>query len=99
MKIIDDNKEQLSDLCTSDHVGKLYLFGSILNEKFNDKSDIDLLIQFSSVNLTEYFDSYMDFKESLENFFKRSVDLVENQTIKSPIFRKVVDRDKKLIYG
>ena len=64
MKIIDDNKEQLSDLCACDHVGKLYLFGSILNEKFNDKSDIDLLIQFSSINLTEYFDNYLGFKES-----------------------------------
>jgi len=40
----------------------------------------------------------MDFKEKLEKLFYRSVDLVENQAIKNPIFRKVVDRDKQLIY-
>lgn len=99
MKLIDDNKKELIDLCKSHHVNELYLFGSILTDKFHDKSDIDLLIQFSSVNLKDYFDNYMNFKESLEKLFNRSVDLVENQTIKNPIFRKIVDRDKKLIYG
>jgi len=41
----------------------------------------------------------MDFKESVEKLFKRPIDLVENQAIRNPIFRKVVDREKRLIYG
>jgi len=28
----------------------------------------------------------------------RPVDLLENQAIRNPVFRKVVDRDKKLVY-
>jgi predicted nucleotidyltransferase len=99
MKLIDENKQKLNDLCVQHHVKQLYLFGSILTENFNDNSDIDMLIQFSTMDLKDYFDNYMDFKESVEHLFNRPVDLVENQAIKNPIFRKVVDREKKLIYG
>jgi predicted nucleotidyltransferase len=41
----------------------------------------------------------MDFKEKVELLLNRPIDLVENQAIKNPIFRKVVDREKQLIYG
>jgi predicted nucleotidyltransferase len=76
----------------------LYLFGSILTDKFNDTSDIDMLIQFSQVELLEYFDNYMDLKENLEKIFNRRVDLLENQAIRNPIFRQVLDREKRLFY-
>jgi predicted nucleotidyltransferase len=99
MKLIDDNKQKLNDLCVQHHVEQMHLFGSILTENFNDNSDIDILIQFSKMDLKDYFDNYMDFKESLEQLFNRPVDLVENQAIKNPVFRKVVDREKQLIYG
>ncbi|MFC6097146.1 nucleotidyltransferase family protein [Flavobacterium qiangtangense] len=99
MKLIEDNKQKLIQLCIKYNVKELYLFGSILTKKFNKDSDIDMLIQFSKIELKDYFDNYMDFKESLENLFKREIDLVENQAIKNPVFRKIVDREKQLIYG
>jgi uncharacterized protein len=99
MKLIEDNKQKLIQLCIKYNVKELYLFGSILTKKFNKNSDIDMLIQFSAIDLKDYFDNYMDFKESVENLFKREIDLVENQAIKNPIFRKIVDREKQLIYG
>jgi len=46
------------------------------------------------MDLLNYFDNYMELKEELEKLFKRPVDLVENQAIRNPIFRKVVDREK-----
>jgi uncharacterized protein len=76
----------------------LCFFGSTLTDKFNETSDIDLLIQFLQMDLPDYFDNYMELKEELENLFKRPVDLVENQAIRNPIFRKVVGRGKILIY-
>jgi uncharacterized protein len=99
MKLIEQNKIKINELCLQHHVEQLFLFGSILTDKFNEESDIDMLIQFSHVNLVDYFDNYMDFKESMESIFNRQIDLVENQAIKNPIFRKVVDREKQLIYG
>lgn len=99
MKLIDSNKDMLNELCEKYKVEELYLFGSILTDQFRDSSDIDLLVQFYQMDLADYFDNYMDLKEHLEKLFKRPVDLIENQAINNPIFRRVVDREKQLIYG
>ncbi|MCX6237079.1 MAG: nucleotidyltransferase domain-containing protein [Bacteroidia bacterium] len=98
MNLIDNYKSQITELCDNHKVKELYLFGSVLNDQFNELSDIDMLIQFSQVELLEYFDNYMDLKEKLEKMLSRQVDLVENQAIRNPIFRKVIDREKRLLY-
>jgi len=98
MNIIDRNIDQINKLCKHHKVRELYLFGSVLTEKFNDESDIDFLVEFSLVDIQEYFNNYMDFKEKLEALLNRPIDLVENQAVRNPIFRRVIDRDKKLIY-
>jgi len=98
MNLIDNYKNQIVELCDNHKVKELYLFGSILTDKFNDSSDIDMLIQFHQVELLDYFDNYMDLKEKLEKILKRPVDLLENQAIRNPIFRQVLDREKRLFY-
>jgi len=98
MNLIDKNLDKIIELCVMHNVKELYLFGSALTNKFNDSSDLDMLIQFNQIDLLDYFDNYMDFKERLEALLKRQIDLVENQAIRNPIFRKVVDREKKLVY-
>jgi len=98
MNIVEQNREKLIELCENHNVKELYLFGSILTDKFNEKSDIDMLIQFSVLDLSKYFDNYMNFKEKIEVLFQRPIDLVENQSIRNPIFRKVIDREKKIFY-
>jgi uncharacterized protein len=98
MNIIEKNLTKLFDLCKRHKVKELYIFGSVLTDKFNDNSDIDLLVQFENFDILEYFDNYMDFKENLENLLERPVDLLENQAIRNPVFRNVVDREKKLVY-
>jgi uncharacterized protein len=98
MNIVEENINELVDLCKLYKVKELYIFGSVLTEKFNDNSDIDLIVQFDDIDILEYFDNYMDFKENLEILLGRPVDLLENQAIQNPIFRKVVNRNKKLVY-
>ncbi len=98
MNIVEINRDKLIELCEQHSVKELYLFGSILTDKFNDSSDIDMLIQFSQIDVLAYFDNYMDLKEALENLFQREVDLVENQAVKNPIFRQVIEREKKIVY-
>jgi len=98
MNPVELNKSKLTALCETHKVKELYLFGSVLTNKFNDTSDIDMLIQFNQIELLEYFDNYMDLKEKMEQLFHRPVDLVENQAIRNPIFRKVIEREKQLIY-
>ena len=98
MNLIEKNMDAIFALCKQHRVKELFIFGSILTKKFNDSSDIDFLVQFENIDILDYFDNYMDFKEKLENLFGRPVDLLENQAIRNPIFRKVLDREKRLIY-
>ena len=93
------NIKELKKLCDNYYVSKLYVFGSIAKGDFNDESDIDFLVRFSGVNPLDYFDNYLDFKENLEQLYSRKVDLVEIQTIKNPILKKSIDRNKILLYG
>ena len=99
MHIDQDKTNRIIDLCKNHKVKELYLFGSALRENFDHSSDFDFLIEFSDVNLEDYFDNYMNFKSELESLLGRHIDLVENQAIKNPIFRGSVDRSKQLIYG
>ena len=99
MGIVDRNIEDLKRLCTMYNVEKMYLFGSALNSNFNKESDVDLLVKFKAIELSKYFDNYMDFKEKLENLFGREVDLVEEQTLRNPILINSINKSKELIYG
>ena len=98
MDLIEKNIDTLIGLCKRHKVKELYIFGSILTPKFNDSSDVDFLVQFDNIDILEYADNYFDFKEKLEKLLDREIDLLENQAIRNPIFRKVLDRDKKLVY-
>ena len=98
MNVIERNIDQIITLCKQHKVRELYIFGSVLTDRFTDDSDIDFLIELSTIDILEYFDNYMDFKEKLEALLKRPIDLVENQAVRNPIFRRVLDRDKKLVY-
>jgi len=88
MGIIDWNIEDLKKLCTIYNVEKMYLFGPVLNSNFNKESDIDLLVKFKFIELSKYFDNYMNSKENLEKLFEREVVLVEEQTLRNPILIK-----------
>ncbi|MFZ2288024.1 MAG: nucleotidyltransferase domain-containing protein [Bacteroidales bacterium] len=98
MNIIERNIDQIIRSCRLHKVRELYIFGSVLTDKFNDESDIDFLVEFKLLDIQEYFNNYMGFKEKLEAILKRPIDLVENQAVRNPIFRKVLDREKKLVY-
>ena len=99
MNLIRKHISVIKELCNRYYVAELYVFGSILSDRFSQDSDIDFLVLFSGVEPLEYFDNYMDFKEELEGLFSRNVDLVEIQTIKNPILKRSIDRNKKILYG
>lgn len=49
MKLIELNKHRIVALCKKHKVSKLFAFGSILTDKFNDESDVDLLVDLKTV--------------------------------------------------
>ena len=99
MNRLDKYTSEIIKLCESHKVKSLYAFGSILNDTFNDKSDIDLIVDFQQIDVLEYADNYFDLKFSLEEILKRSIDLLEERAIKNPYFRQAVNQQRQLVYG
>ncbi|MDO4164702.1 MAG: nucleotidyltransferase domain-containing protein [Bacteroides sp.] len=99
MKLIENNIQNIVALCKKHKVNKLFVFGSILTNRFNDESDVDLIVSFNKAEVNDYFSNFFDFKYSLESLFDREVDLLEEQTIKNPYLKKNLDSTKALIYG
>ena len=99
MNLVEQNINSIIQLCQKHRVDSLFLFGSILTDKFGSTSDVDFLVNFEEVDLYHYFENYMNLKESLEQLLNRPADLVEEKTISNPFLRKSIDRNKRQIYG
>ena len=99
MSIVDRNMDDIYSFCNKHKVAKLFVFGSLLTDKYKEDSDLDFLVDFSGVDLYDYADNYFDLKYSLEKLLKREIDLLEDKAIKNPFLRKSIDSTKKLIYG
>lgn len=98
MRIIDQNIDKIRTLCEQHYVSQLSVFGSILTGKYNRNSDIDLLVDFSNIDLQNYADNYFSLKQALEELFSRQVDLLENKAVKNPYLRQSIDSSKRLLY-
>jgi uncharacterized protein len=99
MNVFDKHINEIKKLCSTHKVKQLFAFGSVLTEKFNNESDIDLLVNFEPIDVSLYVDNYYDFKFSLQKILNRSVDLLEEKAIKNPYFKQNIDQQRQLIYG
>lgn len=99
MKLLELKIDDIVRLCRLHKVSKLFAFGSVLKESFNDESDIDLIVDFDQVPIEDYADNYFDLKYALESLFNRPVDLLEEQAIRNPYFKREVEKERQLIYG
>lgn len=99
MSIIQEHADEINSLCENHKVKQLYAFGSVLTDKFNSNSDIDLIVDFLQLDLLDYADNYFDLKFALENVFKRKIDLLEEKAIKNPFFKQAIKQQRQLLYG
>ncbi len=100
MKLIELNLQRIIDLCLAHKVKILAVFGSILTERFNEKSDVDLLVDFEPVDHDkfDYVSNYFNFRDALEQLFNRKVDLIEEKGLRNKYFIANVNRTKQMIY-
>lgn len=103
MKLIERNIQKIIELCKKYRVKKLYVFGSILTDRFNDDSDIDFSVDFDSESINreqlDWADIFFNFLHELENLFDRKIDIVFDNNIKNKYFKRELDQTKQLIYG
>lgn len=102
MKLITDNLQFLHELCRKYKVRKLYVFGSILTDRFNDKSDVDFSVDFNAEEINEkkldWSEIFFGLIHSLEHLFGRKIDLVDERYIRNKYFRQSLDQTKVLVY-
>lgn len=99
MNYFEPYQNQIAELCRKYHVRKLFAFGSVLTDRFNDESDIDLIADFDREAISDIFITYFDFKYSLEYIFNRKVDLMGEQLIRNLYLKNNINNSKQLIYG
>jgi uncharacterized protein len=99
MNRLETYTADITKLCENHKVKSLYAFGSILTDRFNIESDIDLIVDFSNIEVEDYADNYFEFKFSLQDILKRPIDLLEEKAIKNPYFKQSVNQKRLLIYG
>lgn len=99
MNYFEPYQKQIAELCHKYNVRRLFAFGSVLTDRFNDESDIDLIVDFDKQSIEDIFNTYFDFRYALEDVLGRKVDLLEDQPIRNSYLRKNIETTKRLIYG
>ena len=98
-QIIITYENEIKALCKKHQVKNLFVFGSILTNRFNDQSDIDFLVSFNNVPLLDFADNYLSFCESLEKILGRKVQIVVESSIRNPFFKSELDKTKQILFA
>jgi len=87
---------KIKRFCKTHHIVKLSLFGSVLTERFNKKSDIDVLVEFDAAHIPSFF-GLADMQFELEKFFNRNVDLRTPNDLSQYFREEVVSKAYRLV--
>jgi len=76
MNRLESYAPEIVKLCEMHKVKSLYAFGSVRTDHFTGESDIDSIVDFINMDVEDYADNYFDLKFSLQDIFKRPIDLL-----------------------
>ena len=62
-------------------------------------SDIDLLVTFAPMLPVEHSNAYFGLLEAFESLFGREIDLLEEDAIENPYFRRSVEASRVALYA
>ena len=97
--IIKNNIDQLNEICKNFNVKRLYVFGSLSTDTFDErKSDIDLIVELDQTDPIEKGETLMNLWDKFEELFGRKVDLLSRTQVRNPYLQKGIDKTKQLIY-
>lgn len=97
--LIASKKDALTQLCEKYDVKRLYVFGSAGTDKFNEDSDIDILVSFKELTIEKYTDNYFDLHDELKALFGCKIDLITENSLSNPYFMESVEETKQLLYA
>lgn len=99
--VVEEKLSEIAELSRRFDVERLAVFGSAARGSFDPtRSDLDFLVRLANRQPTpSYADRYLGLAEALEELFGRPVDLVTEESIRSPHFRREVESSRRLVYG
>jgi predicted nucleotidyltransferase len=100
-ELVSRHRTDVEQLCVQYRVRKLEVFGSAAEPKRFDptRSDLDFLVEFQEMPIERYSDVYFGLLESLQNLFKRPVDLIMPEAIRNPYFLEKINESRRLVYA
>lgn len=84
-EIKNELRKMKPELVERFHVNSIGLFGSVVRDDFNEKSDIDIIVDFTRpIGI-----AFVDLADLLEVALKRPVDLVSKKGVKEKYFNVI----------
>lgn len=97
--LVEQHRQQITDICLKHQVRKLALFGSAARGDFDPQtSDIDFLVEFRSYDDPAIADQWFGLQEDLASLLDCRVDLTSLRAAKNPYFLETANRDKVGIF-
>jgi predicted nucleotidyltransferase len=91
---------QVITILKNHKIKNAYVFGSVVTDKFNEKSDVDFLLNIElGLDPVEAGGHLWDIYYELKDLLNREVDILTERTLKNPYFIKEINRTKYPIYG
>ena len=90
--------KEIATFCKRWKVTEFSLFGSVLRADFRPDSDVDVLVTFFEKAEISLFD-LVQMKLELEEFFHRSVDVIEKDALENPFRKREILRTAQVIYA
>ena len=95
MKItVEEIKEKVLPILKEAGVTRSGLFGSYVRGEENEKSDVDILVDYPQ---EKSLFAFIDTKLQLENALGKKVDLIEYKTIKLPLKKYILSEQLQIL--
>lgn len=91
IEILRNNEELIKQKYGVKRIG---IFGSFARNEEKEESDVDILVEFESD--FETFDNYIELKYFLEDLFRRKVDLVTSEALRTQLKDEIL---KEVMYA
>lgn len=100
IRLIEQKREAITQLCRDCGVSRFELFGSAATETFDaNRSDLDFLVDFLPCDPARHARSYLRLLAALGELFQRKIDLLEVKAIRNPYLMESIDQSRIELYA
>ena len=98
--ILGNKRDEVIEACRRHGVARLDVFGSALRNDYRpDESDLDLLVEFGSMEPYARVDAYFGLLEELRALLGSKIDLVMAGAVKNPYIASDIERTRRRLYA